>query len=241
MSSAAARFASSNESTVALSGWRLSGAVDFAFPAGTSIEPGGFLVVAEDPPTVSSKWEVSALGPWIGKLDNDGETIRLRDQGGEVVDEVDYRLGFPWPTVGAPPSYSIELINPSLENDLGGSWRASTGGDGRGESTLIGGGSSWKFFKGTWEPSATPGAWREIEFDDARWAAGEGAMFKSSLYSGIDAGDVRSEVDSAVADLRKADPHLSKAAAEAKLFDERPDLYERYEQERQAAIRRAQS
>ncbi|NIP94601.1 MAG: hypothetical protein GWO24_14605, partial [Akkermansiaceae bacterium] len=162
--------------TVALPGWRLSGAVDFAFPAGTSIEPGGFLVVAEDPPTVSSKWKVSALGPWTGKLDNDGETIRLRDQGGEVVDEVDYRLGFPWPTVGAPPSHSIELINPSLENDLGGSWRASTGGDGRGESTLIGGGSSWKFFKGTWEPSATPGAWREIDFDDARWAAGEGAI-----------------------------------------------------------------
>ena len=65
-----------------------------------------------------------------------------------MVDEVDYKLGFPWPTVGAPPSHSIELLNPGLENDLGGSWRGSTGGTGNGERTLVAGGSTWRFFQG---------------------------------------------------------------------------------------------
>ena len=57
-------------------------------------------------------------------LNNDGETAMLRDASGVTRDEVDYQLGFPWPTVGDAPGYSIELIHPSLENDLGGSWRS---------------------------------------------------------------------------------------------------------------------
>ena len=65
------------------------------------------------------------MGPWGGKLSNEGETITLWDLSGNVVDEVDYGLGFPWPTVGTPPSPSIELVNPSLQNDIGGNWRAA--------------------------------------------------------------------------------------------------------------------
>ena len=42
-------------------------------------------------------------------------------------DEVDYQRGFPWPTVGDAPGYSMELVHPALDNDLGGSWRSSSG------------------------------------------------------------------------------------------------------------------
>jgi hypothetical protein len=161
--------------TMNLSGWRISSAVNYRIPADTSVEPGGFLVIAENPNTVMAKWGVGALGPWTGKLDNDGEVIRLRNETDSVIDEVDYRLGFPWPTVGAAPSYSIELLNPGLENDLGGSWRASTGGSGNGESTLAAGDGAWMVFKGTAEPSAG-GAWRAIGFDDGAWGGGDGAV-----------------------------------------------------------------
>ena len=37
-----------------LSGWRLSGAVDYVFPAGTTIAVGEFLVIAEDPAVLQS-------------------------------------------------------------------------------------------------------------------------------------------------------------------------------------------
>ena len=111
--------------SVDLSGWRLSSAVDFVFPGGTSIAPGGYLIVAEDPPTMLSTMSVAALGPWTGSLSSDGEVVRLRDAGDVVVDEVDYKVGFPWPVASDGSGASMELINPALDNSLGSSWRSS--------------------------------------------------------------------------------------------------------------------
>ncbi len=39
-------------------------------------------------------------GPFVGKLKNNGERIVLRDSNRKKIDQVDYQLGFPWPTVG---------------------------------------------------------------------------------------------------------------------------------------------
>jgi hypothetical protein len=108
-------------SDIDLTGWTLSGAVDYTF--GSTIAGNGYLVVAEDPT------EQAGVGPWVGNLRNSGETIVLRDPVGNVVDSVDYKLGFPWPIVGdlvGGNSPSIQLINPLLENDQGGAWRSAT-------------------------------------------------------------------------------------------------------------------
>jgi hypothetical protein len=109
-----------------LTGWRLSGAIDYVFPAGTSIAPGAFLLVAEDPATIQARFSKTALGPWIGSLSSKGETIRLRNASDAVICEVDYRVGFPWPVVTDGDGASMELINPSLDPGLGGSWRPAT-------------------------------------------------------------------------------------------------------------------
>jgi hypothetical protein len=121
---------------VDLAGWRLADAVAYTFPAGTSIPARGFLVVARDPAAFQSKFKVSARGPWTGVLSNEGETVLLCDAARRVVDEVDYRMGFPWPTVGDPPGYSIELINPDLDNELGGNWRSNGPTPGRKNSSF---------------------------------------------------------------------------------------------------------
>ncbi|MCH2064721.1 MAG: CotH kinase family protein [Roseibacillus sp.] len=116
------------EAAIGLEGWEISGGVDFLFPPAASIESGAYLIIAQDPATIASKFRRSgALGPWSGRLRNSGETVNLRDPDGAVVSQVDYRLGFPWPTVGDPvagESPSIQLIHPALETDLGGSWRS---------------------------------------------------------------------------------------------------------------------
>ncbi len=164
----------SDPEPVDLSGWQLAKAVEFTFPAGTEIAPGGYLVAARDPDAVRAKFGVTALGPWVGRLDNQGETLVLRDAAGQKVDEVDYRLGFPWPIVGDPPGYSIELINPALDNGLGGNWRPSVVGSvAPTQDLLIRRGTEWRYHKGLTPPSDPATAWRDRTFDDADWAAGK--------------------------------------------------------------------
>ncbi len=114
---------------VDLSNWKLSGGVKFTIPTNTVMAVGSYLVLAEDPAALQAKYGSSgALGPWEGSLNGDGETLTLRDAGGNKVNEVTYGFGFPWPIVGTPPGLSIELINPELDNSLGGNWRPSASG-----------------------------------------------------------------------------------------------------------------
>ncbi len=160
--------------TVDLSGWRISGGVEFGFGSGVQIPAGGFLVIGADPASLARKFAVAdALGPWTGRLSGDGETVALRDVSGSVVDDVDYRLGFPWPTVGDAPGYSLELIHPSLDNSLGGHWRASVMGDVTPTTIpLVVAGQVWRFQRGTSEASVPSDAWRTTSFDDSGWETG---------------------------------------------------------------------
>jgi len=123
-----------SDDPIDVSGWYFSNGInqagnpsaDFTIPGGTIIAGKDYLVIAQDPSEVQSLFGYSgALGPWEGKLSNKGEKVTLNDSGGNEIDEVDYGTGWPWPTVGDPPSPSLELINPNLDNNLGGSWRSS--------------------------------------------------------------------------------------------------------------------
>lgn len=125
---------------VDLSGWYFSDGISYVFPPGTILPANGYLVVAEDPSppvnpvTIQGKFGVPSnlvFGPFEGRLRNEGEKIELCNANGKEVDQVDYQLGFPWPTVGdaVPASqpgkgHSMQLVNPFIDNDLGGSWRS---------------------------------------------------------------------------------------------------------------------
>lgn len=125
-----------------ISGWHFCDGVDFTFPQGTVFPPDSYLVIAEDPTlaytpvTIPQKYGTEpgiVLGPFGGGLNNEGERIALCDAQGNIIDEVDYQLGFPWPTVGdAVPDitpggtgHSIQLVHPTFDNDLAGSWRSA--------------------------------------------------------------------------------------------------------------------
>ncbi len=115
-------------SRIELSGWGLRGGIDYAFPGGSAIEAGGYVIVGPHPEDLDRHFDVDAVGPVEGRIANEGEDIELRDPDGSQIDEVDYGLGFPWPTVGDPPAKSMELVHPGFDNDLGGSWRSSKTG-----------------------------------------------------------------------------------------------------------------
>lgn len=75
-----------------LSGWRITGGVNFTFPEGTRITAGGHLVVAATPAAVPE-----SVGPWVGRLNNAGEEIRLLSVSGRVMDELAYEDSGRWP------------------------------------------------------------------------------------------------------------------------------------------------
>jgi hypothetical protein len=125
---------------VDLSGWQLTEGVLYTFPAGTKLPAGKYIIVAQSPAGIKAKWNVGRIvipedlifGPWTGGLSNEGERIVLCEAAGAVADEVEYQMGFPWPTVGDPvpatqpgTGSSMQLVNPAFDNDLGGSWQSS--------------------------------------------------------------------------------------------------------------------
>lgn len=116
---------------VDLAGWRLTGGVDFTFPEGTVLAAGGYLVVAGDPAAMQAAFGLQGvLGPWSGNLDNGGETLRLRDRSGRLMDEVAYRDGDGWP-IGADGSGStLARLEGHLPGNRASAWRVSrqTGG-----------------------------------------------------------------------------------------------------------------
>ncbi len=177
---------------VDLGGWSLGSAVEYLFPTPTLVPPGQFVVIAEDPRALTLKFGASALGPWVGKLNNEGDRVVLRNGAGEMVDQVDYQLGFPWPTVGDAPGHSIQLLHPALDNDLGGSWRSSeTPSTGPTAPSLISERSSWRYFMGTLEPSSPRDAWRRLEFDDSDWPLGTAPIGYGEAIVGTELTDMR--------------------------------------------------
>jgi hypothetical protein len=144
-------------------------------PAGTEIAANGFLVIAEDSAAMRSVFGVNnALGPYTGRLSNDGERLELEDENGSLVDEVDFGIGFPWPTASRGGGSSMELINENLDNNLGSSWRASgNAAPGGAQVTYVAAGESWSYRKGTSEASDPIDAWRMQGFgEDGTWSTG---------------------------------------------------------------------
>lgn len=159
--------------TIDMSGWILDAGVDFIFPGGVTIPAGGYLTVVENAAAFAAKYPSAPApaGVWAAgdQLANSGENIRLRDSGGTVIDEVDYGVGFPWPTSAKGGNSSIELMHPHLNNDLGASWRSSINAP---DTNVIPRGSTgWRYRQ---TPSEPPATWKEFAFDDtgAEWAGG---------------------------------------------------------------------
>lgn len=159
-----------------LSGWTLSDAVSFTFPGGSSLAAGGYLIVAENPAVILSKYGKTALGPWTGKLNSSGEQIDLRDAGGVLKDSVDYGVGFPWPTAADGTGSSAELVHPGLDNDLGGSWRSSGSAVGTPVTYIASQATGWRYRKGNAEASSPVDAWRATSYNDAPWFTGQAGI-----------------------------------------------------------------
>ena len=114
--------------TIDLSGWGTVG-IAHTFAAGTTLDPGGYLVMAKDPTFLQSKVTIPGgvqVVAWTsGDLSNGGETIALTDPYANAIDTLTYSDGGAWPGVADGDGPSLELIHPELPNEYSASWRAS--------------------------------------------------------------------------------------------------------------------
>ena len=103
-----------SSTNVNLSGWTISGGIDFKFPTNTIIAPGKFLVVAADRPTFASKFPTvtNVVGSWLtvtalnvnGRLftnasptlSNSRNAVNLNNAAGDRVNGVTYADAGDW-------------------------------------------------------------------------------------------------------------------------------------------------
>ena len=111
-----------------ISGYKISGEVDYTFPTNTIIAARSYLVVAGNPADfVAGYGGATPLGPFVNtnKLNNASGTVRLKNDRGAVLIDFTYRDDSPWPLAAAGAGHSMVLARPSYGEDDPRAWAAS--------------------------------------------------------------------------------------------------------------------
>ncbi len=132
-----------NAVNIDLTGWRISGDLDFDFPAGTTIEGNSYLVIAANPTALeTASGQSGFLGPFTGILGNGGGTLRIRNNNNRLLDELNYDDRAPWPIAADGSGASLSKIAPQKGTQSVTNWT---------HSLLVGGTPGTENF-----PSSTP-------------------------------------------------------------------------------------
>jgi hypothetical protein len=108
-----------------ISGYRLSGGIDYTFPSNTVMQGGAYLVVAKAPADVEAVYGLSnVLGPYTNNLET-SSTVRLRNDSGHIYLEVSYENDPPWPVAADGTGHSLALLRPSYGEALPQAWGIS--------------------------------------------------------------------------------------------------------------------
>ena len=116
--------------TVDLDGWYFTDEDPehrFTFLAFSSIEPGDYIVLAQDTMLFSALFPdvQNIYGSFDFGLSGGGEEISLYDFSDRLIDRVEYDDVAPWPTEPDGNGATLELIHPDSLNEIATSWRFS--------------------------------------------------------------------------------------------------------------------
>jgi hypothetical protein len=118
-----------NES-IAIGWWEFKDGDDthvFIIPENQVLESGAYLVLCKDSLAFNDNFPnvSNFIGEFDFGLNGGGEVVRLFDAEELPVDEVNYDDSSPWPLEPDGNGPTLELIHPSLDNDLGVNWATS--------------------------------------------------------------------------------------------------------------------
>lgn len=111
-----------------MTGFRISGSIDYTFPDGYRLPAGGYAVIARDPADLAAIYGMtSALGPFEGtnNLPNNRGSVRVRNANGAVILDAQYDNRPPWPIAADGAGHSLVLARPSYGEGDPRAWAAS--------------------------------------------------------------------------------------------------------------------
>jgi len=111
--------------TVFLGGCHFSQGIDFSFPD-ISIAPGDFIVISQNFDSFLNIYGYPSYEWLSGDLNNEGDTIILRDGLNNIIDQVIFSSQMPWDTLTAGYGSSLSLCDPTSNNSIAENWLAST-------------------------------------------------------------------------------------------------------------------
>ncbi len=115
--------------TLDLGGLGFTAGIGGTFASGTTLAPGGYVVVARTPAAFALRYPgVPVALAHTGKLDNTGERITLSAPGGTKILSLLYDSTPPWPAAAAGLGFSLVNLSPATTQapDEGRRWRASS-------------------------------------------------------------------------------------------------------------------
>ncbi|MFM1769705.1 MAG: hypothetical protein RJA22_2234 [Verrucomicrobiota bacterium] len=167
---------------VDISDWSLAGGIAYRFPSNSILRGGQHLVVAAAPSVLAAQLGVTNVyGPFLGRLDNAGALLQLRNNSGRVVDELDYGTDGEWPVGPDGAGVSLAKRDPDSASGPAANWTASEQMGGTpGARNFVPVGNAAPEMRhltvtGGWlyEASGTDlgTAWRDPAFNDTAWAS----------------------------------------------------------------------
>ena len=106
-----------------ISGYILSQAFDFIFPEGSLIPAHGSAYVAANASKLTPIANGDQIWQWTdGKLSNNGESVRLSNAAGIVVDQVSYMSVAPWPVSEQSETTVLLLRDLNADNHIAANW-----------------------------------------------------------------------------------------------------------------------
>jgi hypothetical protein len=101
----------------------------YSIPSGTVLESKKYLVLVENDSAFTARFPdvMNYLGGIGFGLSGSGESIKLMDEEGQVIDSLTYDDQSPWPAAADGTGATLELTDPALDNSKAENWAASTG------------------------------------------------------------------------------------------------------------------
>ncbi|MBN2182890.1 MAG: lamin tail domain-containing protein, partial [Sedimentisphaerales bacterium] len=117
--------------------WKLAGGIEYTFPVGTTAPSEGCLVIAKSPAVLEAAAGISGvLGPFNKQLANGGESIRLENISGRIMDEIEYGDGGRWPVAPDGSGASLAKIDPFTASASAANWHSGGVGGTPGRSNF---------------------------------------------------------------------------------------------------------